>query len=285
MELEITRDFRSDRLSLYRTENVIGRYAELRDERQLPALADLYDEAGGRIYVIGNGSNLFLSRSRITSPVVKNSLPRGLERRADGLWWVSGTTNVMEVLRFCLRESLGSFYYLASVPATIGGAVAMNAGRGRNSGGSIFDFIKRVRYYDLEAREIREINGADAVKGYRSTIFTGATSKVVLEASFEFPPGEFAENPIEARKTYAASAQDYSGPNCGSVFMLSDPAVIRFTKRIGLRVGGARFSRKTPNWIVNEMARPAGIAAIVRLVELWHGVLRRPVRREIITVR
>ena len=105
----------------------------------------------------------------------------------------------MEVLRFCHRESLESFYYLSSVPATIGGAVAMNAGRGRKSGGSIYDFVRRVRYYDLEAREVREISGAEAVKGYRSTIFTGATSKVVLEVGFEFRPGVFAENPIEAR--------------------------------------------------------------------------------------
>lgn len=284
MNLEIGVDHRSDRVSLYRTENRFAAYSELRDAAQLPALADLR-EKHGEVYVVGNGSNLFLSREHITSPVVKNALPRLLERRAGGEVWASGTTSVMEVLRFCHRESLESFYYLSSVPATIGGAVAMNAGRGRKSGGSIFDFVRRVRYYDLEAREVRELSGTEAVKGYRSTIFTGATSKVVLEVGFEFRPGVFEENPIEARKTFAAQAQDYSGPNCGSVFMLSDPKLMARLQRWGVRFRGARYSRKTLNWIVNESPRPAGLASIVRLAEIWHRVLGRPVRREIITVR
>lgn len=285
MDLTIANDYRTERLSLYRTDNVLAGYGELRDAAQLPALAALREARGEELFVVGNGSNLFLARPRIESVVVKNCLPRVIERRGGEEVWVSGTANVMEMLRFCFREGLDSFYYLASVPATIGGALAMNAGRGRASGTTIYDFVRRVRYYDLEKRETVEISGADAVRGYRRTIFTGPTSKVVLEAAFVFPPRSFGENPIEARKAYAASQQDYSGPNCGSVFKDYNRRVLRLTQRVGLHYAGARFSRRTLNWIVNDSPRPRGIATVVRTVELLHRALGRRIEREIITVR
>lgn len=285
MDLSVASDYRSDRVSLYRTAHVFSAYAELRDVAQLPSLADWRERRGGRMVLVGNGSNLLLARRGIDSLVVRNALPRVLERRADGLVWVSGATGLMEVLRFCHRESLDSFYYLASVPATVGGALAMNAGRGRGRGGSIFDFVRRIAYYDLEAREVREIRAEEARPEYRRTVFTGATTKVVLEAGFEFPPAALDENPIEARKAYAASQQDYSGPNCGSVFAVNDERIMNKLRKRGLALGGARFSRKTFNWIVNDSSSPLGLVALVTIAELWHRLARRPVRRELVTVR
>ncbi len=285
MDLSITSDHASDRISLYRTAHVFSAYAELRDVAQLPSLADWRERRGGRMVLVGNGSNLLLARRRIDSLVVRNALPRCLERRADGLVWASGSTGIMEVLRFCHRESLDSFYYLASVPATIGGAVAMNAGRGRDRGGSIFDFVRRITYYDLDAREVREIRAEEARPEYRRTVFSGATGKVVLEAGFEFPPTRLEDNPIETRKAYAASQQDYSGPNCGSVFAVNDERIMHKLRKRGLAIGGARFSKKTFNWIVNDSSRPLGLVALVAVAELWHRIARRPVRRELVTVR
>ena len=284
MKLDLIGDFRSDRLSLFRTTNTLTAYGELRYPAQLPALAELWKATGRSLFVIGNGSNLFLSKPTIDSLVVKNCLARAIERRDGNDIWVSGASSVMDVLRFCHRESLDSFYYLASVPATIGGAIAMNAGRGRRSGGSIFDFVRRIRYYDLEACEVVEKSAADAVLGYRKTIFTGSTSKVILEVSFCFEKTSFKENPIEARKQYAAGIQDYSGPNCGSIFKEYDPRVLRLLQRVGLRWKGARYSRKTLNWILNDASAPGGIGAIIKVAENIHRVTRRPIAREIITV-
>jgi UDP-N-acetylmuramate dehydrogenase len=284
MKLDIVGNYSSDRISLYRTSNTLAAYGELRDPAQLPAIAELRKTSGRPLFVVGNGSNLFLSKPRIDSLVVKNCLARVIERRDGNEIWVSSTSNVMEVLRFCHRESLESFYYLASVPATIGGAVAMNAGRGRRSGGSIFDFIRKIRYYDLDELKVVEVAGACAVLGYRETIFTGSTSKVILEASFAFDKTGFRDNPIEARKTYAAGIQDYTGPNCGSVFKLYDPLILRFLQRTGLGWMGARYSKKTLNWIVNDSSRPGGIDAIIKAAEIMHRVMRRPIQREVITV-
>jgi len=78
---------------------------------------------------------------------------------------VSSSVPLTDVLKYCYENSLDSFYYLSSVTATIGGALAMNAGRGSRHGISIYDFVERVTFF--EDGLIKTLENNDIKKGYR----------------------------------------------------------------------------------------------------------------------
>src|SRR5690606_35299079 len=145
-------------------------------------------------------------------------------------------------------------YYLASVPATIGGALAMNAGKRRIDKKSIYDFVISVKYID-ENNEIKVLKVEDMDIEFRRTVFTGCQEKFILGGLFKFPSKEFyEENPIKERVIWAKKYQDNVAPNCGSVFNKSNYYIMRLLR--GFKIGKAQYSSKTQNWIKNEGANP-----------------------------
>ena len=129
--MDSVRQLTSDRLSTFRTSHEFEHYAEFSTTEEFARLVAWARDASLRVYILGNGSNTLFARTRIRTLVLRNRLPRWMnvldERRVE----VSSANPTMTVLKHCEKQRLDSFYYLASVPATIGGTLAMHAGRGR----------------------------------------------------------------------------------------------------------------------------------------------------------
>ena len=172
------------------------------------------------------------------------------------------------MLKYCYERQLDCFYFLASVPAEVGGAVAMNAGQGLAYGGaSIMDFVAEVRY--IKDGVIHVDKPVNLSVSYRKTIFTGQTDLFILDAVFVFPKCDpFDENPIKTRIEWAKKSQDLSKPNCGTVFKTVNMKILNRFR--GLKMLGACYSRKTNNWITNESKNPLGIKILVYLVIFFH---------------
>jgi len=271
------------KLSLYRTEHTFHQYREIGSATGALSAVRESDKSHSRIYILGNGSNTFFTRKHVRSVVLKNKLPREIKKVSEETYYVSSSNLVSEVLKYCHNHQLQSFYYLASVPAEIGGAIAMNAGEGpalRDS--CIFNFIEKVRY--IRDGKIIEESPDRLSVSYRKTIFTGSTNLFILGAYFRFPPSPpFEENPIRQRIEWAKSYQDNTKPNCGSVFKTANPKILdRFR---GLRLFGASFSTKTYNWILNESKSPLGIKLLIALVMLAHRLLIQKCETEVIRVK
>jgi UDP-N-acetylmuramate dehydrogenase len=273
----------SKKLSLYRTEHEFPFYREITSEESALSSIDEAKKTGRKLYILGNGSNTFFQNKVICSAVLKNTLPRIIEP-TDGLkFYISSSVLVSEVLKYCYSRNLDCFYYLASVPAEIGGALAMNAGEGLAKGGaSIMNFVESVRF--IRSGEICEEPPSRLNVSYRNTIFTGQTDMFILGATFTFPHVEkFDENPIKARIAWAKKYQDLSKPNCGSVFKTVHPKILNRFR--GLKLFGATYSRKTGNWITNESKNPLGIKLLISLVILTHRLLFQKCETEVIRVK
>ncbi|MCD8191137.1 MAG: hypothetical protein LUD78_13145, partial [Clostridiales bacterium] len=178
----------------------------------------------------------------------------------------------------------GGMEYLYSVPGLLGGAIVMNAGRGREYNESISDYIVSVLVF--KDGEIHEIKKDDCNFGYRNSIFkTGGC--VVIEALMQFEKGDskLFEKAREERINLVKNAQDTSKPNCGSIFSVSNPSIMRAIMNYIPGKGRVRFSQKTPNWLLNDGGTFSDVEKCLKKAHFFHRLFRKPIQEEVILWR
>jgi UDP-N-acetylmuramate dehydrogenase len=270
----------SNQLSTFRTQHRFERYGEFHSAEEFAAYCRWADSAGAKIYILGNGSNTLFTRDTVRSLVLKNALPRTLTPLGDGRLEASSTVPLHEILNWCYQNGLDSFYYLASVPATLGGALAMNAGRGKTFGCTIYDFVESVTYF--EDGEIKTLRNDHIPRAYRQTMFTGMTRRLILGAVLRFAPGTLEGNPLVERRQWAKEHQDNTFPNGGTVFKCACYPIMDRLR--GLRIGEAQFSAKTSNWLLNRSKSSKPILTLIRVATVLHALTLRKIALELIEV-
>lgn len=270
-------------LSFYKTTHDFQRYGEFKTIDEFREYCNWARENNIQTYVLGNGSNTLFVRRKIETLVLKNKLERYITPLNNSQFEVSSSTLVIDVLKYCYKNSLECFYYLASVPATIGGALAMNAGRGWSKNMSIYDFVESVTFFDFSENCIKTLTKEQIVKDYRETIFTGLSSNLILKAVFTFEKTQLNKNPITSRLKWAKKNQDNVSPNCGSVFKKYQPFIIKMVK--GLTIAKAHFSKKTDNWIANHSHSSIGVVCLIKVVKFLHLLIGKKAILEVIEVK
>ncbi len=173
-----------------------------------------------------------------------------------------------QVARFATRHSLTGIEFLAGIPGTLGGALAMNAGA---FGGEIWQRVAWVetvdRFGQLHKRQKREFK-----IGYREV--KGVAGEWFLAAHLKLERGDSAETVTHIRQLLdqRAATQPTRQPSCGSVFRNPEgDYAARLIEAAGLkgrRVGGAEVSEKHANFIINSGgATAADIEALIALVQ------------------
>ncbi len=188
---------------------------------------------------------------------------------ADGLVYVDAGVASPKLARFAALHGCADAEFLAGIPGTVGGALAMNAGC---YGGETWRYVARVEVLGRDGRfDVRM--PADYAIGYRSVRrFDGAPADGIFTAAwFRFPPGDGVKARARIRALLARriATQPLGLPNAGSVFR--NPAgdhAARLIEACGLKgfaIGGARVSEKHANFIVNpdRRARAADIEALI----------------------
>jgi UDP-N-acetylmuramate dehydrogenase len=196
-------------------------------------------------------------------------------------FYISSSTGIGEVLRVCREQSRASFYYLASVPASIGGALTMNAGRGAHLHQTIYDFVESVTI--LADDQPVTLSRSEIDLAYRWTPFLDRPETLVLGATFCFPPTQLENDPVAERLRYCKDVQDPTAPNCGSAFSVCDMRIMGRLR--GLRLMGAAFSSKTNNWILNRSKSSLGVRSLLGVARALHWVRRRTCKVEYVCIR
>ena len=258
------------------------------------------DEA---ICLVGLGSNLLVRDGGFRGTVIFThralSGLRLLEPPAGGIHAEAGVASP-KVARFAALHDLAGAEFLAGIPGTIGGALAMNAGC---FGGETWQIVARVQTIDRTGR-VRERAPADYLIDYRSVVLkesAGAAGDSAsqdphpaeewfLAAEFKLPPGNGARSrrTIKELLMRRIATQPLNQPNAGSVFR-NPPGeyAAQLIEQCGLKghtIGGAVISPKHANFIVNTgTARAADIESLIEFtraaVQSKFGVtLEREVR-------
>lgn len=224
------------------------------------------------IHFVGLGSNLLVRDGGVRGTVVfTHGLLNGVEERmhADGVTRIFAEAGVAspKVARHAARASLEGAEFLAGVPGTVGGALAMNAGC---YGSETWEYVESVTTVDRKG-VVRERTPADYDIGYRHVALREASEEWFIAATFKFRPG--SEAVAKARITEwlkrRVATQPLGQPNAGSTFR--NPAgdhAGRLVEACGLKgftVGGAQVSPKHANFVVNlGGALAADIEAVVK---------------------
>lgn len=240
----------------------LGGRAEFHKPADIPSLIELlrrHRVLGQRYHLLGNGSNVLVNDAGLRFPVIATRHLKGL--RFDPPY-VEAEAGCMlpTLLRSASERNLGGLEFLASVPGTVGGGVCMNAGRGGRARYDLHQRIESVTCFD--GARVRVLGPGDLKTGYRWSLFREDPTLCVLSVrlKLEFHPQALVQRRIAERLRLARSREDHSGPNAGSVFRTTKDASVFG----GLSVGGARFSEKTPNWIVNRGATFREILSLIR---------------------
>ena len=238
---------------------------------------------GERVYWLGLGSNLLVRDGGIRGLVVctKGRLKQLQRLERETIFAESGVP-CAHVAKFCAELGWVGAEFLAGIPGTLGGALAMNAGA---FGGATWNLVERVRTVDRCG--VPNWRGrSEFTVGYR-TVEGLKPDEWFVGAELRLRPGDAADSRRRIRELLArrAESQPTNLPSCGSVFR--NPAgdhagrLIEASGLKGFRIGGAEVSPKHANFIVNTGSASArDIEALIRHVqaEVWRqqGVELRP---------
>ena len=225
-----------------------------------------------RLTPIGLGSNLLVRDGGIRGTVVVLHAALNAMEMRDGLLYAGAGVASPKVARFAAKHGFAGAEFLAGIPGTIGGALAMNAGC---YGGETWNHVVRVEVLTRAGIFAERTPEAYSI-GYRSV--RGAAGKP-HDSLFTAAWLEFAKGDAHAARIRIAellrkrmATQPLNLPNAGSVFR-NPPGdhAARLIESCGLKgygIGGARVSEKHANFIVNPdgTARAADIEAIIEHV-------------------
>ncbi len=210
---------------------------------------------------IGFGSNLLFSDYGYDGVIVNTSKINKIEIRGSLIVAQSGAmlSKVSETAEY---NCLSGLEFTEGIPATVGGAVCMNAGC----------FSKSVsEYVSYVVTNKAVYNNASCNFSYRSSIFDKNNNEVIYSVGFVLKPSEIdiIESKKERFKKLRKSSQPH-GKSCGSVF-LNDGyfagKVIDVAGLKGYAIGGAKVSEKHANFIINTGKSSNDIYKLIKYVK------------------
>jgi len=218
--------------------------------------------------VIGRGSNLLVRDGGIRGVVIvlSGNLGRIECKEPDGSEILAGAgLSVADLLIGCRKRGLSGLEFLAGIPGTVGGAVAMNAGA---FGDEIGAWVREVTLVHPNG-ELHVMDRSRLRFSYRALdIQKGA---IIARAGFRLirETGRIVAERISGYLWRRKSSQPIEDASAGSVFRNppSDYAG-RLIEQAGLkgkRIGGAMISDRHANFIVNKGGATA--ADILSLID------------------
>jgi UDP-N-acetylmuramate dehydrogenase len=254
--------------------------------RQLYIPADLDDLAAflkglpgdEPLYWVGLGSNLLVRDGGVRGTVVMTSgALNQLTLIGPGRIRAEAGVASAKVARFSVEQGLTQAEFLAGIPGTVGGALAMNAGA---FGGETWNIVEAVETIDHHGQR-RTRTPADYRIGYRSV--QGPAGEWFVAGHFRLTAGDATNGKTLIKSLLArrGASQPTQLPNAGSVFKNppNDHAA-RLIEASGLKgacQGRACVSDLHANFIVNRGGARAAdieqlIARVQAEVEKQHGV-------------
>ena len=231
--------------------------------------------AGEPLLFVGLGSNLLVRDGGFDGTVVfTHHALTGIEAApplGPKLIFIAGAgVPAPHLARFVARHAGAGAEWMAGVPGTVGGALAMNAGC---YGGETWNHVVSVRTIDRRG-VLRTRTAEDYEIGYRHVAARGGVVEWFVGGTFAFDPGDEAEAlaRMKALLVKRVATQPLSQPNAGSVFR-NPPGdhAARLIEACGLKgyaVGGAQVSNRHSNFIVNRgCATAADIEAVIEHVQ------------------
>ena len=227
-------------------------------------------ENGVSFLILGNGSNVLVSDDGFDGVVIL------LNNRFAAISMVDETTvkatagvSLMRLCQYACEQGLTGLEFAYGIPATVGGAIYMNAGA---YGGEMKDVLQCAEHVD-EKGVLGSFAGDDLALSYRHSAYTDSPY-CILSGTFRLQKGDPKEirakmDDIMGRRK---SKQPLEYPSAGSTFKRPLGAyaaqLIEECGLKGLTVGGAQVSQKHSGFLINvNHATCADVKALIAKVQ------------------
>lgn len=230
--------------------------------------------AAAPVLWLGRGSNVLARDGGVRGVVIRlqERFARiGIEPpRADA----QGGAPCARLAAETAAAGLGGLEFLAGVPGTVGGALAMNAGA---AGGETWETVESIETVDRRGRR-HVFRAADIDAGYRAVALPAGHGVIAGRFRLRADPDPAApRRRIREQMERRRRTQPLAQPNSGSVFRNPPDghaaALIEASGLKGCRMGGAEVSRRHANFIVTEPGARA--RDVENLIEHVRGVVER----------
>ncbi|HLC40163.1 MAG TPA: UDP-N-acetylmuramate dehydrogenase [Methylomirabilota bacterium] len=216
--------------------------------------------------VIGGGNNLLVKDRGIRGLVIKLEGCLG-RMEFHGEEVVAGAgAGLSTLIREAAAVGLGGIECLIGIPATIGGALAMNAGI---QDGSIGDFVSAVYFLHPDGT-IGELKPGQSTFTYRQFHFPNGSTVIGARLRLQRRAQADIQKDLKLRLKHKKSTQPLALASAGCVFKNPQAEYSgKLVEKVGLkgkRLNGAEISAKHANFIVNRGGATA--ADILALIEL-----------------
>ena len=282
----------------YRTGGHAAVYAQPEGPEQLAAVLERCATHGVPFFVLGAGANLLVADAGVDGVVLRLDAAgfKHLAVAPDDRSVIAGAgVDLFKLVPATAKAGLDGLVQVAGIPASVGGAVRMNAG---GAPGDVSRGIVRVRVMEADGT-VRDLPRRDIDFGYRQTDLAGLAAPLILETEWRLDAGDPVELTARYKTLYAKklASQPMGDKSAGCCFrnppaagpgsadgatagMLIDRAGLK-----GFRVGGAEVSPLHANFVTAAPgSTTADVLAVMthveEVVERAYGVR---LRREVVT--
>ena len=204
--------------------------------------------------VLGNCSNVLISSFGYSGNIIFTNKCKNIEIKGQNVYAECGV-KIQMASKLACDNGLSGFEFMIGFPASVGGAVYMNASAHKQA---ISDFLISAEVFDLDLKQVLTLTKEDLKFDYRKSICQ-SKNYIILSAKFELPYGDKFEiqgkmnSNLEFRRSHQPSLVL---PNCGSVFKnpLNNSAG-QLLDDVGAKsfyFGGAKVWENHANFIINE---------------------------------
>jgi UDP-N-acetylmuramate dehydrogenase len=230
---------------------------------------------------IGLGSNTLIREGGLPGTVILTGRALGNLVMNDDRIEAEAGVPCAKVAKAVERGGQVGGEFLAGIPGTIGGALAMNAGA---FGSDIWTFVESVETIDRNG-EMRRRARSDYAVDYRSV--QGPVDEWFLSGTLRFRAADVADNANTIRELLGRrnASQPTGVASCGSVFK-NPPGdyagrLIEAAGLKGFHQGGCYVSDKHANFIINDGSATAEeiedlMATIIHTVREKFGITLQP---------
>ncbi|MCH9609059.1 MAG: UDP-N-acetylenolpyruvoylglucosamine reductase [Chlamydiales bacterium] len=199
--------------------------------------------------IIGKGSNALFDDRGFDGLIIQNKIDHF--KQEEGRFTVGSGYSFPRLGVKSASLGFGGLEFAAGIPATVGGAIYMNAGA---NGKETADTLERVGYLS-EKGEYTSLSKEQLQFAYRESSFQKRGGAIV-EATFALTPSPEAKQWQKKMVDYRLQTQPYKLKSAGCAFRNpeghSAGQLIEECGLKGYRVGGVSISEQHANFIVND---------------------------------
>lgn len=203
--------------------------------------------------VIGNGSNLIFSDKVYDGVIIKLDLFNKVSIN-DTVIKAQAGVSLVKLSYMAYKKGLTGLEFASGIPATIGGAIFMNAGAYKSDMGYITSSVLVL----TPELEVKTLYNKDLNYKYRTSFLKHNPNYICLEATIVLRKGDkkLIKELMESRRQKRLLTQPLNYPSAGSVFRNPEGdfagRLIEECNLKGFKLGGAMVSSKHANFIINK---------------------------------